>query len=60
MNILKHYSTGEIIVINEVDDDKKDLMQDFVSLVTSFCARIYGQRRCSRKTEILLKELEQE
>ncbi len=31
----------EIIVINLVED-KDALMQDFVSLVTSFCARLYG------------------
>jgi putative resolvase len=48
---------GEIIVINEVDEDSKDLMQDFVSLVTSFCARIYGKRRSVRNTENLIREL---
>ena len=35
----------------------QDLMQDFVSLVTSFCARLYGKRRSKRKTEQLIKEL---
>ena len=25
--------------------------------VTSFCARIYGQRRCKRKTEKIINEL---
>lgn len=49
---------GEIVVINHVDDDKDDLMQDFVSLVTSFCARLYGKRRTKRKTEQLIKELQ--
>lgn len=29
----------------------------FVSLVTSFCARIYGRRRSERVTEKLIKEL---
>ena len=46
----------EIIVIN-VSEDKDDLMQDFVSLVTSFCARLYGQRRTKRSTEKLIKTL---
>ena len=32
-------------------------MQDFVSLVTSFCARIYGKRRSKRVTEKLIQEL---
>jgi len=34
------------------------LVQDFVSVITSFCARLYGQRRNKRKTEKLIKELE--
>lgn len=49
-----------IIVINQVDTDKEDLMQDFVSLVTSFVARLYGLRRTRRKTEKLIKALENE
>jgi len=48
---------GEIIVINEVVEDEDDLIQDFVSLVTSFCARVYGKRRSKRNTEKLIKEL---
>jgi predicted site-specific integrase-resolvase len=47
----------EIVIINEVADDKADLMQDFVSLVTSFTARLYGLRRSKRKTEKLIEEL---
>lgn len=47
----------EIVVINESLDAKEDLMQDFVSLVTSFCARLYGNRRSKRKTEKLIQEL---
>ena len=46
-------------------------MEDFVKddffnkvaeecIITSFCARIYGQRRSKRKTEKLIKELEDE
>jgi putative resolvase len=51
------YTDCEIVVLNEVEN-KNDLMQDFVSLVTSFCARLYGQRRAKRQTEKLIKELE--
>lgn len=47
-----------IEIVNEIDNDTQDLMQDFVSLVTSFCARLYGLRRCKRKTEKLIQELE--
>ena len=33
------------------------MMEDFISIVTSFCARLYGQRRNRRRTEKLIKEL---
>lgn len=49
---------GRIIeIINETDNDKDDLMQDFVSIITSFTARLYGLRRSKRKTEKIIKEL---
>ena len=47
-----------IEVINNQNNDKDDLMQDFVSIITSFTARLYGQRRSRRSTEKLIKELE--
>lgn len=47
----------KIIVVNKVETNKEDLMQDFVSLVTSFVARLYGLRRSRRKTERLIREL---
>lgn len=47
----------KIEIINNIDDDKDDLIQDFISIITSFCARIYGQRRSKRSTEKLIKEL---
>jgi predicted site-specific integrase-resolvase len=47
-----------IEVVNYEDDKKDDLIQDFVSIITSFCARIYGLRRSKRKTEQLIKELD--
>jgi len=47
----------KIEVINMAENGKEDLVQDFVSIVTSFCARLYGQRRSKRKTERLIAEL---
>jgi len=47
----------EIIIINETSNDEQDLMQDFVSIITSFTARLYGKRRSKRKTETIIKEL---
>lgn len=46
-----------IEVVNNVNSDKEDLIQDFISIITSYCARIYGQRRSKRKTEQIIKEL---
>lgn len=46
-----------IEVINWVETGKEDLIQDFVSIITSFCARLYGQRRSKRKTERIIAEL---
>lgn len=47
----------QIEVINLAENGKEDLVQDFVSIVTSFCARLYGQRRSKRKTERIIAEL---
>ena len=57
-NYIKTLMKGcNIVVINEAVDSDADLMQDFVSLVTSFCARIYGRRRSQRSTERILQQL---
>ena len=39
----------EIIVINSSDTDTQDLMKDFISVITSFCCRLYGLRRAQNK-----------
>ena len=57
INMMMETQNRKIEVINNVEDDKDDLIQDFVSIITSFCARIYGQRRNKRKIEKLIKEL---
>lgn len=49
-----------IEVVNKTTSDRDDLMQDFVSIITSFTARLYGQRRTKRKTEELIKKIEEE
>ncbi len=49
----------EVEVINKQANDRDDLIQDFVSIITSFTARLYGQRRTKRKTEQLIKSLEE-
>lgn len=47
-----------IVVINEAGGEREDIVQDFVAIVTSFCARLYGQRPSKRRTERLIAALE--
>lgn len=60
LEILAKTKNFEIVVVNQVDSDKEDLIQDFISIITSFCARIYSKRRVARKTEQLIEELKNE
>ena len=60
IDILLKSHNKKIEVINLVDNNKEELIQDFVSVITSFCARIYSQRISKRKVEKLIKELEDE
>lgn len=60
IDILLKTHNKEIEVINLVDSDREDLVQGFISVITYFCAKVYGQRRSKRKTEALIKELEDE
>ena len=47
----------EVEIINESSNDRDDLMEDFVSIITSFCARLYGLRRNKRRTEKLIETI---
>lgn len=49
----------ELVVLNTADTAEDDLMGDFVAIITSFCARLYGRRRAKRKTEQVLAALQQ-
>lgn len=60
IDILLKTHNKEVEVINLVDSDREDLVQDFISVITSFYARIYGQRGSKRKAEALIKGLENE
>lgn len=57
IELLCYHIDCELIIFNQQVNNKEDLIQDFVSVITSFCARIYGQRRSKRKTEQLIKKL---
>ena len=49
----------ELVIVNEAEEGQEDLMQDFVVMITSFCARLYGRRRASRKKTALLAVLQE-
>jgi predicted site-specific integrase-resolvase len=48
----------QIEVVNRAEDKVTDLMEDLVAILTSFSARLYGQRRGRKKTEAAIKALE--
>lgn len=53
-------SGREIEVVNQAENSTEDLLVDLTSIVYSFCARLYGQRRAKRKTEKVVQDLKQE
>jgi putative resolvase len=46
-----------IEVVNVTENPIEDIIADFVSILYSFCARLYGQRRAKRKTEKIVQDL---
>lgn len=60
LKVLLKQTNREIEVVNLATERTDDLMQDFVSIITSFCARLYSIRRRTRKTERLIKCLKEE
>jgi len=59
IEVLLSKSQQRVEVVNYIQEEKEDLINDLVSIITSVCARIYGQRR-KRKIEDLIKELKKE
>jgi len=47
-------SQREIIVVNQTED-VTDLVQDMVDVLTSFCARLYGQRSAKNRAKRALE-----
>jgi putative resolvase len=54
--LLKAQGT-EILVINESVTDEQDLFRDMVSVITSFCSRLYGMRRAHNKMKKIAAEI---
>lgn len=47
----------QIVVINEAQEDKEDLVKDLASVIYSFCTRLYGMRRAANKALKIKEEL---
>ena len=54
---LLELNNKKVVVINTAADGKSDLMQDMISVLYSFSARMYGKRKSSKAT--IKKALEQ-
>ena len=48
-----------IEVVNLAENNREDVLADLVSIVYSFAAQLYGQRRAKRKTEAIVKQLQE-
>ena len=60
IEVLLGLQNRHIEVINLANNGRKDLLDDLVGIIYSFCARLYGQRRAKRKTEKIVAELNNE
>jgi predicted site-specific integrase-resolvase len=49
-----------IEVFNLSENDREELPADLVSIVSSFAARLYRQRRTKRKTQAIVKQVKAE
>ncbi len=59
LKILAGEQGRTIEVVSEAENDKADLMEEFISIITSFCARLYGPGRSKRKTEKIVVQLKE-
>jgi predicted site-specific integrase-resolvase len=59
---IKRLLTGrcEIIVMNNENNDETDLIKDLVSIITSFCCRLYGLRRGYNKAKKIQQEIQKD
>lgn len=46
-----------IEVVNQAESGTEDVITDLVGIVYAFAARLYGQRRAKRKTDVIVKAL---
>ncbi|MGC8722153.1 MAG: IS607 family transposase [Caldisericaceae bacterium] len=52
---------GKIIeVVNGAEEEKEDIVKDFVAIIYSFAAKLYGLRRAHKKTEKIIAQIQNE
>lgn len=56
-NYIENLCGAEIIVLNPEDDNEKDLFRDLVSVITSFCCRLYGLRRGANRAKKIKEQI---
>jgi len=60
LEVLAEIEGFEIVVAKKtIDNDSKELMADFTAIITSFCARLYSQRRGKKKADAVKRVLEE-
>lgn len=52
-------SCGRDIIVSNKEDEELDLVQDFVDVITSMCARIYGKRSAKNKHKTIQQIIEE-
>ena len=58
LEILAKLQGFEIVIVNKtLDNDKDDLLADYTTIITSFCARLYSKRRSKQVTEDIKNSL---
>jgi putative resolvase len=60
LKVLLNKQGKDIEVVNMAAEEGSDIRQDFISIITSVCARLYGVRMRKRKTECLIKCLKED
>lgn len=60
LQILADKSGFEIVVVNPTKTDHDELVQDFATVIASFCSRLYNRRRAKHQTKKLIQSLNQE
>lgn len=56
---LLHEKGVDVEIINQFDDTDSEMMDDFISIVTSLCHRLYGRNR-KKKIEKIIKDIKNE